>query len=287
MKLDDVIFFFIRHGETQGNKDNVYRGWSNAPEAQLDESGCRSSREAGRYLSMIGAPIELVISDSLDRVQETIELVAESFQNARLEFVRSLHPLNMGDLTLKSKDKYPVEPYLKDPKKRIPGGDTVEEFNKRQFEIFTSIFGLTKTMKGGRILVGGHGSNVAFLCNHVFNKGEERIGYEGMVDPGGIIAATASGLIPLTKVRGKKNKSGLVQLDGTPLYPSDHEAGMRVPKGGSSCESCEYLKDAKKKICGNKFFIAWEGKDKPAGSDVIPAPIDSYCSDWYEPKEKK
>lgn len=58
-------------------------------------------------------------------------------------------------------------------------------------------------------------------------------------------------------------------------YPDDHKAGMRVPKGGSSCASCEYLgKD--KKSCTNKHFIKWHG------SDVLPAPADEYCSDWYE-----
>lgn len=63
-------------------------------------------------------------------------------------------------------------------------------------------------------------------------------------------------------------------------YPADHEPGMRVPKGGSSCESCKYLKDAKTRTCGNEYFIKWNG------SSLIPAPIDSYCSDWYEPAEK-
>ena len=63
-------------------------------------------------------------------------------------------------------------------------------------------------------------------------------------------------------------------------FPADHKPGMRVPKGGSSCKSCKYLKDAANRICGNEGFIDWNGSNK------IPAPIDSYCSDWYEPKNK-
>jgi len=59
--------------------------------------------------------------------------------------------------------------------------------------------------------------------------------------------------------------------------PPDHVPGMRVPRGGSSCKSCEYLKDAKERICGNKYFVKWNG------SSVIPGQIDAYCSDWYEP----
>lgn len=58
-------------------------------------------------------------------------------------------------------------------------------------------------------------------------------------------------------------------------YPPDHKAGMRVPKGGSSCASCEYYKG--KMICGNEYFIRWNGSAK------IPAPApDEYCSDWFE-----
>lgn len=67
---------------------------------------------------------------------------------------------------------------------------------------------------------------------------------------------------------------------GIAKYPADHEAGMRVPKGGSSCASCRFLKDDQKS-CGNKYFVRWNG-----GSKLIPGPIDSYCSDWYEPKKK-
>lgn len=54
---------------------------------------------------------------------------------------------------------------------------------------------------------------------------------------------------------------------------------MRVPKGGSSCASCEYYKGDM--ICGNEYFIHWNknGKHIPAERP------DEYCSDWYEPKE--
>jgi hypothetical protein len=70
---------------------------------------------------------------------------------------------------------------------------------------------------------------------------------------------------------GKKTKK--------PKYPADHVPGMKVPKGGSSCSSCEYL-GSDGKTCTNKYFIAWNG------SKFLPAPADSYCSDWYEPEDK-
>lgn len=63
-------------------------------------------------------------------------------------------------------------------------------------------------------------------------------------------------------------------------YPSDHKAGMAVTEGGSSCSNCEYLKPGLK--CGNEYFQRWHGSDKIPTKDAT-----KYCSDWWEPREKK
>lgn len=64
--------------------------------------------------------------------------------------------------------------------------------------------------------------------------------------------------------------------------PPHDRYGERVPIGGSMCANCKYLIDRDNKICRNKSFIAWEGPDKPAGSNKIPGEINSYCSIWWE-----
>jgi hypothetical protein len=66
-------------------------------------------------------------------------------------------------------------------------------------------------------------------------------------------------------------------VDKKPEYPAGHKPGMKVPKGGSMCANCRFLKDDKVN-CGNEYFIAWNGGPK------IPGKIDEYCSDWYEPR---
>lgn len=48
---------------------------------------------------------------------------------------------------------------------------------------------------------------------------------------------------------------------------------MVVPKGGSCCATCEYVAGNR---CTNKGFIQWNS------TDLIPAPVDSYCCDLYE-----
>lgn len=66
-----------------------------------------------------------------------------------------------------------------------------------------------------------------------------------------------------------------------PKYPKDHVPAIRVPKGGSSCSSCEYLGEDRK-TCRNPYFISWNG-----GSNKLGAPADEFCSDWYEPANVK
>lgn len=67
-------------------------------------------------------------------------------------------------------------------------------------------------------------------------------------------------------------------------YPKDHQVGIEVPRGGSDCAKCEYLKDYLGRICGNKNFIAAECSKppKPADSNKIPLPVDEYCCDFFE-----
>jgi len=60
-----------------------------------------------------------------------------------------------------------------------------------------------------------------------------------------------------------------------PDYPKDHKVGMRVPKNGSDCAKCEYVDG---QHCKQKDFIGWNG------SNLIPAPTDEYCCDFFEIK---
>ena len=62
-----------------------------------------------------------------------------------------------------------------------------------------------------------------------------------------------------------------------PIYPSNHAVGMVVPKGGSNCAKCEYLRGQN---CAEKHFQQWNGGPK------IPGPVDSYCCDFFEANNK-
>ena len=65
---------------------------------------------------------------------------------------------------------------------------------------------------------------------------------------------------------------------GPMILPADHEAGIKVPKGGSCCANCEYWLE-KEQICNNKYYIKW------AGTNKIPYAADEYCTNWWHPKK--
>lgn len=64
------------------------------------------------------------------------------------------------------------------------------------------------------------------------------------------------------------------KVDPRDVLPPGHQLGMRVPLGGSSCASCEYLTSAV--TCGNEGFQKWNGGNR------LPYPSDEYCCDLYE-----
>ena len=68
-----------------------------------------------------------------------------------------------------------------------------------------------------------------------------------------------------------------LQALGEVTYPKDHQPGMRVPKGGSSCISCKFVSQDGTK-CSEPNFQKWNGSPK------IPGKADEYCSDWYVSK---
>ncbi len=62
-------------------------------------------------------------------------------------------------------------------------------------------------------------------------------------------------------------------MNELPHYPSNHQVGMKVPKGGSNCAKCEHLNGQN---CTEGHFTRWNGSDR------IPGAVDAYCCDFFE-----
>jgi broad specificity phosphatase PhoE len=230
----NVKFFITRHGTTAGNLENAYRGWSNSPEARLNGAGRDVIREAALFLRGTGS-FPLIISDDLDRSVESREILKSILQIPFDLTEPKLRPLNVGDFTGKSKKDNPLDEYIKDKSKVIPGGESLNQFNLRQAAVFETIFDIIEKV-GKPIVIVGHGSTVSFLHNH-FNEGAE-IGYEGLTNPGGVSMFTSKGIEPLTHKR-EGAPSSLAQ--GTNVAGYVRASENRPPR---ECWNCEwYVRD--------------------------------------------
>lgn len=224
------IFLYGRHGTTEGNKDGKYRGWSNSENAQLAAQGVDDAREAGDWIMRSGLPkIDLIICDDLDRVKNTALIIA-GITGAKIETDQGLRPLNVGDFTGKSKVDNPLDEYMKDKSKKIPGGESLNHFNGRQAKKFDQFIERGEKEKKFFLIL-GHGSNASFLHTS-FNGGE--VGYEGVVNPGGLAVMTKEGIIPVFKSRMTARNP---LADGTALSGFVTVQENRPPR---ECWNCRY-----------------------------------------------
>lgn len=215
---EKILFFLMRHGSTENNIDNNYRGWSNSKNAQLSAKGREEVRQTAMWLKRSVPDISFILADDLDRTKETARIVADVLDLSpdQVDFDKRLRPINVGDFTGKSKDEHPLTEYLKDKSKVIPGGESLSTFNRRQSKVFADIMETVEKVDG-TVLIIGHGSNISYLHNH-FNKKEGEIGYEGAVNPAGVISFSKSGITPLKNIRtgskdtAKPKNKNIVQI---------------------------------------------------------------------------
>jgi broad specificity phosphatase PhoE len=231
--MNTPLFYVMRHGRTAGNEEDLYRGWSDESFAQLAPEGREDIREAAIYLKRAGLQFPIILADDLARSKESLQIAASILGIKETEIDKRLRPLNVGEFTGKSKTKHPLDEFLKNKSKQIPGGESMNQFNRRLALIFGDLSELVAKLKQP-ILVIGHGSTISFLHN-LHSKTE--VGYEGLVHPGGVLVFTTEGLFPLLK---KKSAEGEEQpyADGTVISGFVTEEENRPPR---ECWNCRYV----------------------------------------------
>lgn len=94
------MIYFIRHGESQANVDNVFSG----PESQLTENGRRQAAIAGEKLKIDGIVIDHIIASPYDRAAATAKILAKAigFDPNKIQYDTRLAEYNAGELVGKS-----------------------------------------------------------------------------------------------------------------------------------------------------------------------------------------
>lgn len=85
---------FIRHGETDCNKKNLYYGHLNPG---LNKTGIWQLKNTRKKLEKLNEKIDIVFSSDLKRCRESLELL-EIDKNIKIHFSEKLRELNFGTL---------------------------------------------------------------------------------------------------------------------------------------------------------------------------------------------
>ncbi len=123
--------YILRHGETQWNKEDVFRGRSDIP---LNETGLKQAEMASFYFK--NKEIDFIFSSPLLRAMQTAKAVSKTTEKD-VEIVEEFIDINFGiweGLTVKEVERnYPHDfaIWVKNPQKlNLRGGETLETVRK-------------------------------------------------------------------------------------------------------------------------------------------------------------
>ncbi len=159
-------YLFMRHGETDANKNGMLAGKKNEP---LNEDGVRQVVETARTLA--GRRFDAVYCGYAKRVRQTFEIVRDSlvFDESSLCFSDEIREMHMGDwegmnfkqVAEKNPDEWAA--YMKDwTRFSFPNGESLQDY----FEHCRTFINAAQARHAGRkIAVFGHkGFLLACAC---------------------------------------------------------------------------------------------------------------------------
>lgn len=187
----------VRHGQTELNKDDKYRGWSNIG---LDETGQGQAKKAGAFLKDKG--VTRIYSSDLQRARETAAIIAVELGITNIEFIPALRTWNVGDFTGKSKADYgdKMKHYLDNPDEVVPGGESLSEFRERSRAAITRIND-TNTDEGNTAIIASL-SNFASMDKETSRDLHSKV---ELIQPGGVVQINVAEQV-VTPVFGKSRK---------------------------------------------------------------------------------
>jgi len=196
---------FIRHGESEWNKENRFTGWT---DVTLSDKGTAEAGEAGKLLKKEGFVFDLAFTSVLKRAVKTLWLVLEEMDLVWIPVVHSwrlnerhygaLQGLNKAETAAKYGDEqvkiwrrsYDVPPPLleksderhpgKDPRyasltpSELPGGECLADTVARAVPYWEKTIA-PEVKAGKQILVAAHGNSLRALVKYLDNISEKDI----------------------------------------------------------------------------------------------------------------
>jgi len=174
--------YVIRHGETEWNKEEIFRGRKDIP---LNEAGKRQAKWVGLYFSE--KRIDRLVSSPLSRAVQTAEPISKA-TGAAVEPMEEFTDINFGiweGLPLREvEERYPSDLKLwkESPEKlRIEGGESLAMVRER----ISGGFGKITAGEEGTIAVATHRVICKVIVLHFLRIGNEHF-WDIKFDPGSI-----------------------------------------------------------------------------------------------------
>ena len=173
------VAYFIRHAETEGNVQDVFRGDADYP---LNATGEKQAQALVSFFR--NKNFSRIYGSDRKRVRQTLEPLAKS-KKMKPIILTDLESLNTGDFTGKPKSKENLKAlkwYNKHPDVMIPGGETVQGFRDRVDPKLMMIIHHGED-SGRPSAAGVHGSVLKELYRVLYGKIESK----ARVEPGGVV----------------------------------------------------------------------------------------------------
>jgi broad specificity phosphatase PhoE len=173
----DVLFYLARHGTTELNQEDRFRGPLNVA---LDEKGRQDAQELSNFFDRI--KLGGVITSDRNRALETAMAVGDH-RDLLPHVEPALRSWNVGYMAGQLKDEYQddIKHFVDHPDQKIPQGESLNQFRQRIRPIFGKAIQARKQGKPWLLL--GHASVIREASN-VFNAKPDT----ALVHPGGAVA---------------------------------------------------------------------------------------------------
>lgn len=167
-------FYFIRHGQTDWNKEGRFQGSTDIP---LNEIGRGQASKAFELVARL--PIDIIVTSNLSRAQETAEIINEKLQLPIIIDPR-IKERNFGDWEGKLSSTFTDEQFkirVETPELIEKDGESYEQLNSR---VVKSINEHLTNNPDKNILFASHGNVYRSLYKLIFkdmNSSENGVPY--------------------------------------------------------------------------------------------------------------
>ena len=161
-------FFFVRHGESEGNRDGVIQGRT---PSRLTATGRDQARRAGAWFK--GKQIQAVLTSPLGRSAETAALISQEGALPAPEPVEDLMEIDVGLFTgmrgAEARERYPAEwkAFQHGSWEAVPGAERIDSLLARAGRVWDLLS--TRALAGTtRILCVTHSGFLQWIIRATF-----------------------------------------------------------------------------------------------------------------------